>query len=72
MNHILIYQFYDAPEELQQLSEHGGDEEWIIIIPNTILNKHHGYISMFEQKFIDNQEVEHENYPDCTIYISAH
>lgn len=72
MKHIIIYEFDDAPEELQALSEQGGDEDWIIIIPNDILNKHHGYITMFETGFIDNQEATHESFPDCTIYISSH
>jgi len=30
---ILVWSFYDAPEELRSLSEHGGDEEWIVAIP---------------------------------------
>jgi hypothetical protein len=31
--HIKIFAFYDAPEELRMLSQNGGDEDWIAIIP---------------------------------------
>lgn len=32
-NHIRVWKFYDAPEELQALSQHGGDEDWLALIP---------------------------------------
>jgi hypothetical protein len=30
---IRVWDFYDAPEALQRLSYHGGDEDWIGLIP---------------------------------------
>lgn len=30
---ILIWPFDDAPPELQWLSEHGGDEDWLAYVP---------------------------------------
>jgi len=30
---ILIWPFDEAPEELKNLSEHGGDEDWIALLP---------------------------------------
>lgn len=30
---IEIWRFYDAPKELQALSPHGGDEDWLALIP---------------------------------------
>lgn len=30
---ILVWQFYDAPEKYQALSGHGGDEDWIAVLP---------------------------------------
>jgi hypothetical protein len=30
---ITIYQFTDAPQELQNLSDNGGDEDWLAIVP---------------------------------------
>lgn len=29
---IVIWPFYDAPDELQSLSENGGDEDWIAVL----------------------------------------
>lgn len=30
---ILVWPFYDAPEELRRLSPHGGDEDWLAFVP---------------------------------------
>lgn len=55
------------------LSIHGGDEDYVVIIPNYILEKNDNYIMMFEgMGFYSKQVAYHEDYPDCTIYISSH
>lgn len=33
MEPIQVWKFHDAPEELRSLSEHGGDEDWLALIP---------------------------------------
>ena len=30
---IKVWRYYDAPEELRKLSPHGGDEDWLALIP---------------------------------------
>lgn len=30
---IRVWPFYDAPEEYQKLTPHGGDEDWLAVIP---------------------------------------
>lgn len=30
---IKMWPFHDAPEDLQALSRHGGDEDWIAVVP---------------------------------------
>lgn len=30
---IRVYRFEDAPVELQALSNHGGDEDWLAVVP---------------------------------------
>lgn len=30
---IIVWSFYDAPGELRCLSNHGGDEDWIALLP---------------------------------------
>jgi hypothetical protein len=32
-NAIAVYRFHEAPEDLQALSQHGGDEDWLAVIP---------------------------------------
>ena len=36
---IEVWKFQDAPEELRNLSDHGGDEDWLAIIPPQMNNK---------------------------------
>lgn len=31
---IRVWRFTDAPEHLQKLSPHGGDEDWIALFPD--------------------------------------
>ena len=33
MEPIKVWAFEDAPAELQALSTHGGDEDWLVLIP---------------------------------------
>lgn len=35
-NPILVYRFDDAPEEYRKMSEHGGDEDWLAIVPASL------------------------------------
>jgi hypothetical protein len=38
---IKVWSFYDAPEELQALSHHGGDEDWLAVVPPGYQNGNH-------------------------------
>jgi hypothetical protein len=42
---IKVWAFYDAPKELQALSPHGGDEDWLALVPP---NYPSGYISWLQ------------------------
>jgi hypothetical protein len=33
---IIVWRFEDAPLEYQRLSEEGGDEDWIVFIPDSL------------------------------------
>ena len=35
---IKVWVFEDAPTELQALSQHGGDEDWLVLVP-AVLDK---------------------------------
>ena len=41
---IQIWSFYDAPEELQSLSDNGGDEDWVAIIPEHLKDEWIGWL----------------------------
>lgn len=31
--HAIVYRFSEAPAELRALSENGGDEDWLVVVP---------------------------------------
>lgn len=33
---IIVWRFYDAPQEFRDLSGHGGDEDWLALIPKEL------------------------------------
>ncbi len=43
---ILIWKFKDAPKQYQDMSENGGDEDYIALIPP---NYEHEYFSFLEE-----------------------
>ena len=40
----VVYRWDDAPEELRALSNHGGDEDWVIV-----LDAEHNYCWQFDE-----------------------
>ena len=34
--HITIWRYQDAPPELRALSTHGGDEDWLAVVPRSL------------------------------------
>jgi hypothetical protein len=67
---ILVWQFYDSPKVFQELSPHGGDEDWLAFVPN---DQGYDYIPWLESgsRFgvcdISEHEVE-----GGKIFIGAH
>ena len=43
---ILVWSFKNAPNEFRNLSENGGDEDWVAVIPPNSVNK---YISWMDE-----------------------
>ena len=35
---IRVWSFEDAPKRYQNMSEHGGDEDWLAIVPNAYVS----------------------------------
>ena len=42
--HIKIWRWQDAPEELKALSDHGGDEDWVALIPPELKDTYIGFL----------------------------
>ncbi len=42
--YIQVWRFRDAPEELQALSCHGGDEDWLAVVPPGLANDWLGWM----------------------------
>lgn len=40
---IKVWRFEDAPEEYRKLSENGGDEDWLALIPAEMSNEYIGW-----------------------------
>lgn len=40
LDHIKAWPFKDAPHELQALSLAGGDEDWLAVVPNEMLENY--------------------------------
>lgn len=38
-NCIRVWAFHDAPKDLQALSGHGGDEDWLALIPSGMVGQ---------------------------------
>ena len=73
--HIIVWKFYDAPEELRKLSDNGGDEDWLAIVPNDMIQGGEAPWWMMTNPFSvsgDPQIVPHPTDKYCTIVIASH
>jgi hypothetical protein len=41
---IIVWEFHNAPEEYQRLSGHGGDEDWLAFVPDSLKDAYIGWI----------------------------
>lgn len=41
---IMVYRFEDAPQHLQDLSTHGGDEDWLAVVPPHLADEYIGWL----------------------------
>jgi hypothetical protein len=67
---IKVWRFEDAPENYKNLSENGGDEDWLAFVPKALENE---YISLFDEGTsfgvccVNEYKVK-----DGVVYIGAH
>jgi hypothetical protein len=75
---ILIWPFYDAPEEMKALSRHGGDEDWVLAMPlgeydpDTILSVEWGIVDRID--ILGDNEFNELEYDGKLwyVYITSH
>lgn len=69
-NLIKVWRFEDAPKELQELSPHGGDEDWLAVVPPGLADQWIGWI---EIGYFGSCEVTSHPLPDGSVVrIGAH
>jgi len=70
-NHIRVWRFCDAPEELRNLSTNGGDEDWLALIPPKLVGEYIPWIGAeFGCSGID--KYEHPELPGFVVKIGSH
>lgn len=62
---VTVYRFHEAPKELQELSPHGGDEDYIVVGRDDNL----AFTVAEKLTFCDCSEHFHEG---SYVYITAH
>ena len=69
---ILVWRFEDAPKALRELSNNGGDEDWVALVP-VFLADADTYIGWIEGSGFGCCDVEQHKLEDGSIvYIGAH
>lgn len=67
---IQVWAWEDAPAEFKALSSHGGDEDWVALIPKEFQWK---MTPMWLEEPHFGNDVSHHELPDgSVIHISAH
>lgn len=71
-NHIRVWRWEDAPEELKALSCHGGDEDWIALIPPLLKDEYIGWVESDAFGCCRVSTHTHPELPEYTVRIGAH
>lgn len=73
---ILVYAFDEAPDDLRALSDNGGDEDWIAVMPagvSDLVKMHAENTWLGEGGPFGCCSVSRHDLPDGrTVYIGAH
>jgi hypothetical protein len=71
-HHIRVWRFQDAPEELRNLSTHGGDEDWLALVPPILNDKWIPWLKEPTFGCCCVSEHGHRELPGYKVYIGAH
>lgn len=71
---IIVFRFYEAPSWAAQLSPHGGDEEWVALVPARFDDDHIPWLeeSCFGPACVSKHKVKAGPYKGWTVVIGAH
>jgi hypothetical protein len=67
-NFIVIWRFEDAPEELQALSDHGGDEDWVALVPPNLKDEYIGWMdegTSYSNSSDSSTSLDSSSFDDC-------
>jgi len=71
-DHIKVWRFQDAPEELKNMSKNGGDEDWVALVPQKFEDE---YIPWIESNSFGRccvNEYVYLVYPGYRVFIGCH
>jgi hypothetical protein len=71
-NHIRVWRWEDAPEELKALSTHGGDEDWVALLPPKFAGEWIGWMEGGSFGACDTSVHTHPELPGYEVRIGAH
>lgn len=71
-NHIRVWRFQDAPEELRALSTNGGDEDWLALIPPLLVDAWIPWMEAPSFGCRNTLSYQHPELPGYVIRIGAH
>lgn len=66
---IRVWRFCEAPGEYRRLSDHGGDEDWVALVPHAMAGQ---YINWLEFGPFGVCETSEHVHPDGVVFIGAH
>lgn len=68
---IKVWRFEDAPAELRARTPHGGDEDWLALVPATMADEWIPWLDDYGP--FGRSEISKEVLPDGSVlYIGAH
>ena len=76
---ILVWEFHNAPEVLQKLSDNGGDEDWLAVCPPRFTENRNRFTVIpdwmtYGENFgcADVSEYKHPTKPGYVVVIGSH
>ncbi len=71
LNRISVWRYKDAPLHLQAFSQHGGDEDWVALVPKGFKDRHYiGWLESGGPFGCCDVSIEETEYG--FVYIGAH